>query len=508
VEIEPSSNWCLILRNDIMNNKNGQTPQIFDNGDQTIFNLGANGNHWDDWTSPDTDSNGIVDVPYGISGAASNQDEHPSTIRFTNHSYWNFEGSEPNSPYIIKEIPEDAVVDEMYTVYFNAVDRDTPIYDLSWGVDTNAEWLEMDGSILKGRPSVNDVGSYIVRVWVTDGTSNDEFIFDLEVLIDPYGNGDNEYPPSILTQHDHKTVSGLHYSQSYTATDPDTDTEDLEWSVTTNAGFLTMEDNILRGTPSNSDIGAFTVSVLVFDGEFWDISSFTLVVYPPEADDDIHEPELIDIEERSISETGEVVLSVKDLTDGMVSFIEFEWYIDGVMKGSNSSLVVDLAHGVHIIFLRARALGNDWYEVTKEVQVNGVPDNKRDVDKAAVVIVSLIMIIIVMISVYLAFSRKRRRSYSDAIQHEDKRRIERSLEREGSAGKRGPHQEGPQSHIEEEFDLISREALTWKRPSRFTMERNKMHTKLRMKLEEGSIDDELHRELEEFIDNYFPEGKD
>jgi hypothetical protein len=269
-----------------------------------------------------------------------------------------------------------------------------------------------------------------------------------------------------------------------------------------------MEDNILRGTPSNSDIGAFTVSVLVFDGEFWDISSFTLVVYPPEADDDIHEPELIDIEERSISETGEVVLSVKDLTDGMVSFIEFEWYIDGVMKGSNSSLVVDLAHGVHIIFLRARALGNDWYEVTKEVQVNGVPDNKRDVDKAAVVIVSLIMIIIVMISIYLAFSRKRRRSYSDAIQHEDKRRIERSLEREGSAGKRGPHQEGPQSPIEEEFDLISREALTWKRPSRFTMERNKMHTKLRMKLEEGSIDDELHRELEEFIDNYFPEGKD
>jgi hypothetical protein len=170
--------------------------------------------------------------------------------------------------------------------------------------------------------------------------------------------------------------------------------------------------------------------------------------------------------------------------------------------------VIDLADGVHTIILRARALGNDWYEVSREVKVSGVPDNRRDVDVIAAVLVIVIMIMIILVSVYLALSRKRRRSYNERISAGDDNRIKRSLEEEVSVIRREPHQEGPRSPLEEEYELVNREALTWKRPSRFTMERNKMYSKLRMKLDDGEIDEELHRELSDFIDHHFPEGRD
>jgi parallel beta-helix repeat protein len=506
VEIDPGTGWCLIVRNDLINNNDGQTPQIFDNGDETIFNLGETGNHWDDWTSPDADSNGIVDVPYGISGAASNHDEHPSTVRFTNHSYRDEGGTGPFAPSIIREVPDVAVVDEMYTVYFNAVDKDTPIYELTWGYETSAQWLEMNENVLKGRPSVGDVGTYNVKVWVTDGTSTDEFVFKLDVLIDPYSINGNEYPPSITSDHISEVPVGFQYVNTYSASDPDTSSEDLVWSVTTTARFLAMEDNVLKGMPSSSDIGAFTVSIIVDDGDYQDISSFTLIVHPPDIDDDVYEPELIDIEERSIEDTGEMILSVKDLTEGKVDFIEFEWYIDGILAGSNSSLVVDLSQGLHTIILRARALGNDWYETTKEVKVQGVPDNKKEVDQIALIIVILLMVMIISISVYLAFSRKRRRSSEGARPFDGGAGSEITSEVEEEAEKRGPYQFGPRSSLEEEYSQINREALSWKRPSRFTMERSKMHDKLKMKYDEGEIDDKLHRELAEFINDHFQGG--
>ncbi|MHA2233423.1 MAG: right-handed parallel beta-helix repeat-containing protein, partial [Candidatus Hodarchaeales archaeon] len=36
-------------------------------------------NFWNDWTTPDTDSDDIVDMSYNIPGSANNQDEHPRT---------------------------------------------------------------------------------------------------------------------------------------------------------------------------------------------------------------------------------------------------------------------------------------------------------------------------------------------------------------------------------------------------------------------------------------------
>ena len=54
---------------------NGGTCQICDNGDSNDFSF----NYYSDWTSPDSDANGIVDNPYAAEGDVANEDPYPLT---------------------------------------------------------------------------------------------------------------------------------------------------------------------------------------------------------------------------------------------------------------------------------------------------------------------------------------------------------------------------------------------------------------------------------------------
>jgi parallel beta-helix repeat protein len=53
------------------------TSHAYDNGTNNWDN-GTVGNYWDDWTTPDSDGNGVVDAPRPISGG-SNTDNYPTT---------------------------------------------------------------------------------------------------------------------------------------------------------------------------------------------------------------------------------------------------------------------------------------------------------------------------------------------------------------------------------------------------------------------------------------------
>ena len=57
-----------ITRNVFINN--GATTQICDEGENNTYIY----NYYDDWTSPDVDSDQIVDTPYSIDGVVGNQD--------------------------------------------------------------------------------------------------------------------------------------------------------------------------------------------------------------------------------------------------------------------------------------------------------------------------------------------------------------------------------------------------------------------------------------------------
>ncbi len=541
VRIENDCDNSEFYSNDIINNRNGQTPQVTDDGDKNIWNKESTGNYWNEWVSPDSNSDGIVDAPYTNNGASSSKDNFPSTRRFTNHSYGSTIGVGPYVPCIVRSFPGDAVVGENYSVKFEAVDRDTPQDELTWGFTTLATWLSMEGNVLSGRPSHLHIGIHTIEVWVTDGTGIDEFIFNIEVEKEKDEEFENEYPPSIITSHIKSALVGVYYTHEYSALDQDTDIKSLHWEVTTTSTFLTMNGNVLEGMPTANDIGAFTVSIMVTDGDYFDISSFTLMVYPQDSvvDDDVGtEIEVIDIVQGPRMETGETILSVMDLTEGKVNFIEFEWYIDGALIGGNSLLVVFLEDGTHSITLRARALDNDWYEVNKDVKVGGIPSNSDRIDDLALIVVIVLGVVIIMIAGSFIYSRRNRNiprrsrdeendpdnvSYMDhsgveiSTGHNIVPGIVRGGRIDGSRGNvqesereetayRGSPKQGPHSSLEDEYWSISGEALSWKRPSKFSMDKEKMDYKLKVKFEMGEIDHGLHNELRDFIEDHFSEG--
>lgn len=60
-----------ITRNVFINN--GVATQVYDEGENNTYIY----NYYDDWVSPDTDVNQIVDVPYTIDGGTGNEDQYP-----------------------------------------------------------------------------------------------------------------------------------------------------------------------------------------------------------------------------------------------------------------------------------------------------------------------------------------------------------------------------------------------------------------------------------------------
>jgi len=55
--------------------------QAYDDGTNNWWNSTEGyGNFWSDWTTPDNDFNGIVDIPYNISGSSGAKDYYPQTI--------------------------------------------------------------------------------------------------------------------------------------------------------------------------------------------------------------------------------------------------------------------------------------------------------------------------------------------------------------------------------------------------------------------------------------------
>jgi outer membrane protein assembly factor BamB len=92
-------------------------------------------------------------------------------------------------PEILTEDDINAVVDELYSVDYEAEDDHTPIDKLVWSLETNtSEWLGIDPKtgVLRGTPKLEDVGSYWVKVSVDDGEDGWDFSnFTLYVTTEP-----------------------------------------------------------------------------------------------------------------------------------------------------------------------------------------------------------------------------------------------------------------------------------------------------------------------------------
>ena len=67
--------------NNFINNTPSETSQVYEHSSSETKNI-VEYNYWDDWTQPDSNNDGIVDLPYLIDGDTNNYDEYPLSSPF------------------------------------------------------------------------------------------------------------------------------------------------------------------------------------------------------------------------------------------------------------------------------------------------------------------------------------------------------------------------------------------------------------------------------------------
>ncbi len=270
-----SSSNLVVFNDFIDNHQIGYSTQAFCKIKNNDWNTTNKGNYWSDWRTPDADSDGIVDNPYTLDGAAAVKDFFPLTWPLRTIEY---------PPVITKNDLLIANVSMLYKIKYHADDPDTANVDLVWTMKTNASWLNFSTTqVLSGTPAKADIGSYWVNITVSDGFHIDFTNFTVVVI------GNNfTYPPDITTLNVQTAYVGILYMVNYTANDPDTPNNQLIWGMTTNASWLSFSKNqVLSGTPTSSDLGPYWVKIIVSDGNNTDSTNFTLnvlakKVYPPQ----------------------------------------------------------------------------------------------------------------------------------------------------------------------------------------------------------------------------------
>jgi hypothetical protein len=162
-----------------------------------------------------------------------------------------------------------AVEDQLYNVHYYVTNATTP----SGMFETNATWLEMNGTTgnLSGTPDNSNVGSYRVRLNVTDGFGrSDEHNFTVVVA---------NTPPDITTTDNTSVDEDEYYAVDYNSSDDGQGT--ITWHLATDASWLKVNatTGLLNGTPVNSNVGSWYVNVSVDDGNGGkDFHNFTLEV--------------------------------------------------------------------------------------------------------------------------------------------------------------------------------------------------------------------------------------
>ncbi len=182
-----------------------------------------------------------------------------------------------DDPEIITEDILMAETDKLYELDFFATDIDSPLFEQTWTLETNATWLLINSStgLVSGTPTIDDVGWYSVNVSVHDGDGGyDWHEFNITVL---KGN----LPPVITTADVEIAVINELYEVDYDATD-DKPLVWLNWSLETNASWLELDNTtgVLSGTPTMNDGGKeYWVNISVSDGDNTrDHHNFTLKV--------------------------------------------------------------------------------------------------------------------------------------------------------------------------------------------------------------------------------------
>jgi predicted transcriptional regulator len=219
-----------------------------------------------------------------------------------------------NAPVYIRPIYDKTAApeDELYRIhYYNSGYNPAS----QWTFATSASWLNWEpvNHDLRGIPDNGDVGSYWVRINITDGLGNyDEHYFSLEV---------KNAEPEIITGNNVSALEDELYYVDYNSSDDGQGT--ITWELETNATWLDFHTSSgeLIGTPIDDDKGSYWANVTVHDGNdgsAW--SNFTIRI-----SDTNDPPNIITVDNTTVYE--DVYYLVDYEAEDIDDPPELQWYL-------------------------------------------------------------------------------------------------------------------------------------------------------------------------------------
>ena len=249
---------CLIYRNRFYGNNIVNGMQCVDNGRNNDWDHDGIGNLWSDLKGPDSEGDGIVDIPYVVSSHGLNMDYFPLV---------------PGGfPLLSIEKGLIAIEDVDFKAQLGYMNYNmTP----TWNITSNADWLTISSnSTLQGTPDNDDVGEF----WVLVNLSNTMGKGDLVNLTMVVLNTNDD--PVINLSYIPDGIEDQLYILNIPVLDIDPTNDPVYRYLNTNSDFLTLWGKNLRGTPSDKDIGTCWVNISVHDGNGgWDWVNFTVTVF-------------------------------------------------------------------------------------------------------------------------------------------------------------------------------------------------------------------------------------
>ncbi len=168
-----------------------------------------------------------------------------------------------DNPYFTVDSLPAATEDEEYEYTLEAEDQDPTNDELTWDLISGPAWLTIDHEtgILTGTPTNDNIGAQEVSISVSDGNGGSSTI-ELEMIV---RNTNDD--PVIITEPLTEIEEDEDYYLRLTASDIDPGTTFFQWALDTNASWLSLDVDTLKGVPDNSDIGSFYVNITVYDGD-------------------------------------------------------------------------------------------------------------------------------------------------------------------------------------------------------------------------------------------------
>jgi len=300
-----------------------------------------------------------------------------------------------DDPVITSELPGEMMEDMEFRMEFDAVDVD-PVDDiLLWRMDTNATFLSLEraSGILRGRPDNFDVGSYFLRINVTDGAGGlDERNFTF-VVVNVNDHPALNSPPSRITIDEDSSYEGVSITKWFI----DIDGDRLVYQFSTPEYLLISidDDLMITITPVKDWSGEETITFFAADLEA-EVSWNTVITVKPVNDAPYNATIVSEKLKFRSDETISLAGVAKDPDIPYGDDLNYLWYDQGgALIGKGSIINIDLPVGENLIRLNVTDTRGEHTSATIMIEVY----EERSMTGLWI---GIVLFLVILVSVFIA----------------------------------------------------------------------------------------------------------